>query len=145
MPHATNSSPYRRQHLHSAYIPVAPQTPQGSSLDGPKGPFCSCQQPKGQVCPKEESLHLYQRETTCRFEMTVFPSSTHHGVKPLPRPPLGQPPACCWYETTPRGPHTAQASFPDDCLNVVQRHLIDYPETSSQCVSFRYPIDNFYS
>ena len=40
--------------------------------------------PKMQVCTS------IKRGATCCFAMTVFPSSTHHRVKPLPCPPQGQ-------------------------------------------------------
>lgn len=80
-----------------------------------------------------------KRGTTCCFEMTVFPSSTHHGVKPLLGPPHRQL-ASSQHATHSKqlpGPQTAQASFPDGCLNVIQRYILGFPETSVHCISFK--------
>lgn len=76
-----------------------------------------------------------KRGTTCCFEMTVFPSSTHHG-QASPQPSLVLS-ACCSFETALQGPQTAQVNFPSGCLNVMQRYTLDFPEIKMRCVSFK--------
>ncbi|XP_034516645.1 uncharacterized protein LOC105240312 isoform X2 [Ailuropoda melanoleuca] len=73
---------------------------------------------------KQKASTSIQRGTTGRSEMPVFPSSTHHKVKPLPGPPhrqLASHQHKCSLETAVLGPQTAQESFPGDCLNRIQR------------------------
>lgn len=87
---------------------------------------------------KQKASTSIQRGTTGRSEMPVFPSSTHHKVKPLPGPPhrqLASHQHKCSLETAVLGPQTAQESFPGDCLNRIQRYIQDFPELSIHSIS----------